>query len=49
MPLTKMLALPDLAASSIGVTSSSGSTCHGYCRNTAALPTTLTPAARMRR
>ena len=49
IPLTKRLALPALAASSIGATSASGRVCHGYWRKTALLPTTLTPAARMRR
>ena len=50
MPLTKMLDLPASAASSIGCDQLVGQgACHGYCRNTAPLATTLTPAARMRR
>jgi F0F1-type ATP synthase membrane subunit c/vacuolar-type H+-ATPase subunit K len=49
MPLTKMDDDPAFAASSMGEIISAGNTCQGYCRNTAALPTTFTPAARIRR
>ena len=48
MPLTNRLALP-FARVLDGRDDFVGNHCHGYCRNTGPLATTLTPAARMRR
>jgi hypothetical protein len=48
IPFTHSDAPPSAAAERIGSTSSSGTTPAGYCRNTGALDTTLTPARRIR-